>query len=50
MTQFEICDVSKLELTENSNFIKIVLKPKNIIHCNEFEFVAIKHLLLSMLL
>ena len=34
MTQFEICDVSKLELTENSNFIKIVLKPKKIIHCN----------------
>lgn len=28
MTQFEICDVSKLELTE------IVLKPKKIIHCN----------------
>ena len=28
MTQFEICDVNKLELTENSNFIKIVLKLK----------------------
>ena len=26
MTQLEICDVNKLELTENSNFIKIVLK------------------------
>ena len=34
MTQFEICDVNKLELTENSNFIKIVLKLKKNIHCN----------------
>ena len=28
MKQLEICDVNKLELTENSNFNKIVLKLK----------------------